>query len=174
MSVFDRDPDRLPERYRVGDVEAINRGLGPGLEILLLERAAVEEVFVLPHPPSVREIILGARAVEGGLALAVDEDHVVALAPPTHGALEDAQVAADVMAAADGVEEKIVIAARARRFLPVLGVEGRRVGGQRGELLVVNVVIERRDGLGALVRNRDFRAAPEGHGPVTIPGSSLR
>ena len=174
VPVLDRHLDGSFERDGIGDVEAIDRGLGPGLEVLFLDGTPVKEAPALAHAPGVREIVLGARAVEGRHRLAVHADHVVAFAPPAHGPLENAQVAADVVAGPLRFEEKIIPPAVGRELLPVLGVEGGRVGGEIGELAVVDVVVEGIDGPRALVPGRDAAGAAEGHIPVAVPGPALR
>ena len=174
VAVLDRDLDALLERHGVRDVETVDRGLGPGLEVLFLEGAAVEEGLALAHPPGVGEIILGAGAVQGRLGFAVHLDPVIALAPPAQGALEDAQGASDVVPGAFGLQEQVVALRVGRELLSVLGMEGGRVGGKIRELAVVDVIIEGVDGPRPLVRGRDPARAAEGHIPVAVAGPALR
>ena len=57
VAVLDGHPDGFFERNGVRHVEAVDRGLGPGLEVVLLEGTAVEEVVVLAHAPGVGEVV---------------------------------------------------------------------------------------------------------------------
>ena len=174
VAVLDRHLDGLRERDRVGDVEAVDRGLGARLEVLFLEGTAVEGALALAHAPGVGVIVLRTRAVERRPVLAVDPDHVVALAPPAQGPLEHAEVRADEMPGPFGGEEEIVPVLVRREVLPVLGVEIRRVGGEIGELAVIDVIVERVDGPRPLVLDRDPARLAEGQEPVAVPGPPLR
>src|SRR3954470_1694174 len=83
MPVLNRDFDGFPEVDRILDVEAI-QGAPPGPVRPARERdPAVRPGERLRRAPGVVEVVLGARAVEARRKrLAVDEDHVVALAVP--------------------------------------------------------------------------------------------
>ncbi len=174
VAVLDRHLERATERDRVGQVETVDRGLGPGLEILLLEGTAVERALALAHPPGVREIVLRPRPVQGRALLAVHAEDVVALPPPAHGPLEDAQVAADVVAGALGVEDEVGAARVGRELLAVLGVEIRRPLREFRELAVVDVIVERVDGPRSLVGRRDPAGPAERHVPVGVARPPLR
>ncbi len=173
VPVFDGHADGFAEGDRVGDVEPVDGRLGAGLEIVLLEGTAVKQRLAFPHPPTVGEIVLRACAVERRKAFTVDIDLVVAFAPPAHSPLQDAHVAADIVAAAFGLQDRVIAARSAGEFLPVLGVEIGRARRQGGELAVIHVIIKGRNFLPAFIGDRHLRRTPEGHVPVTVASPAL-
>src|SRR5262245_34600311 len=122
---LDRDPNRLLEANRVFDVEAVHRVLPaprPCVGAAVHGDAVIRRRVFLRRAEGGVEVVLGAGAVQARRpGLAVDEDHVVALAiPVVYLALEDVdvEVAADVMAAPGDVENDVVALAGQIRPLP--------------------------------------------------------
>ena len=129
---------------------------------------------------------------DDGHRLAVDEEHVVALAVPHDRRVVDVVVDAHVVALARDVGEEVVaLAGRVLRLRPehrplvlavrggfgqavvVPGVEAAQVGGKRGELGVVDVVVEGVDRLLGVVLDLDARALREGHREVAHHRAAL-
>src|SRR5436309_2314058 len=75
--------------------------LGGGDEVRAVHGVRERLCAELPAEiPASQEIILAAGADDGGLAFVVDEDHVVAFAPPAVGVLQHAERYAHQVAAA--------------------------------------------------------------------------
>src|SRR5262245_9975398 len=155
---FDGDQNRLLEANRVFDVEAVHRVLPaprPRLGAAVHGDAVLRRRVLLRRAESGVEVVLGAGAVQPrGPGLAVDEDHVVALAVPVvHLALEyiDVEVAADVMAAAGDVENDVVARTGQIRLLPRSAEAVAGAGRARRAVAVVRprvAVLARRSGGG--------------------------
>lgn len=108
VAVFDGDLDFFLKVHRI--FEMVDVGGLVAVGIVLVDRGAVAQEGVVLHAPGLVEIIFAAGAVQFGRPfVAVDPNHIVALAPP--GALEvgDAEVAANKVAAALGLENHIVV-----------------------------------------------------------------
>ena len=130
------------------------------------------------HPPALAEVLLLAGAVQGtGERLAIDEHHVVALAPPAAGVVVHAQVAAEVGALASGVQDHVVVVAaevgaflavrferrrRARHLAAPARVEVEQVRRQALPTLVVDVP-ERAQGQLTFVAQYDSCPLQERH-----------
>src|SRR5918997_1180389 len=167
MAVFDADPDRSLEWYGIFDVEAVQADGSAPVVAARKGDAVIWRVVGLGRAPRGVEVVLGAGAVEGGWPLvAVNENHVIALAVPVPlgGIAEvvDVEHATDVMAAAgrvqDGVvgfpveirsgEQELGVALRCLRrsragtAAAPLGVEASNAVFELVELLVVEVVVE--------------------------------
>src|SRR5262249_52892989 len=119
------DPDLSLESDGILDVEAIHRVLAaprPGAVAAVDGDSVVGRAVLLARAKGGAEVVLGPRTVQARRpGLAVDEDHVVALAVPVvHLALEDVdvEVAADVVAATARVENQVVALAGEVRMAP--------------------------------------------------------
>ena len=156
---------------------------GPAVHARVAEVGMLEEHVRRPRRV---EVVLGPGAVERRRpALAVDEEHVVALAVPHRARAVDVVVDAHVVALALDVGDQVV--AVAGRVLPlraehrplvlalgrrlgervvVAGVEAPEVRGQARHLLVVDVVVEGVHLLGRVVLDLDARPARERHREV--------
>lgn len=106
--------------------------------------------------------------MESGFFVAVDVDHVVAFAPPSACAVVDGEVDANVMALPNGIGEDVVVPALAWECLAELRVEPQRGLRRRGEFLVVDIVVKRGAGYGAVVGDGDFGRGGEWHAPKTV------
>jgi len=94
---------------------------------------------------------------------------LVALAEPPRASGAHAEHRADVVPAALALEDQVVAAALLQRILlAVLGVEVGRVGRQGGLLEPVDVVVEKRDLLLAVVLDLDAGRLGEGHRPEAV------
>ena len=159
--------------------------------------APVPEVGVLEERvrrPRRVEVVLGAGAVERRRPLlAVDEEHVVALAVPHGAGVVDVVVHADVVPLAHDVGDQVVaVAGGVLALLPehrplvlavgqrlgervvVPGVEAAEVRGQARELGVVHVVVEGVDRLPGVVLDLDPRPVGERHREVADHRAPLR
>ena len=171
VAVLDGDLDRLGKGDGVADVVAVDVPQGVLGVAPVDEGASDEEVAEgLAVAPRAAEVVFGTGAVKRRRRLAVDVDHVVAFAPPAIGAVVYREIAADIVAAALGLEEDVVLAGRAGVLLAVLGVEPARVFGQPLILLVVHVVIESAAGDGAVVGDGHEGAVGERHAPEAVEG----
>src|SRR5581483_6760387 len=160
---LDRDADLALEPDRVLDVEAVERVLAaprPRFGPAVHGQAVVRGAVLLLRAEGGAEVVLGPGAVEARRpGLAVDEDHVVALAVPVvHLALEDVdvQVAADVVPVAARVQDDVVALAGQVRTPP------RAVGRERetragGTIRAVAVVLPP---VAALARRPGGRVLP--------------
>ena len=160
--LLDGDPGLLAPGDGVGQVPAVHRD-----KAFLVQAAAIVQKGRLLYAPGQPDVILAAGAVQVGRPfVAVHPDHVVAFAPPTAADVGDAEVAADVLAAAFGGGDDVV--AVVGETAGVIDVHIRRVHRQVrspaaervlpaklsvevaeflvpaiGEGLVVDVVVER-------------------------------
>ena len=138
------------------------------------DRDAGVEAIRHVEAPRVGEVVLGSRALERRLRLAVHVEAIVALPEPAGLRLHDREDRADVEAAALHVEEDVRAAVvRRRKLLPVARVEVRRALGQRGDLLPVHLVVEVVDLPPALVRQRHAAGLAERHRPVAVARAAV-
>ena len=113
VAVLDGDLDGFfegDEAFGVPAVEAIAAAGALGVDDVGRALAHVGEGVAVEIPCAV-VVVLCTGAVDGGLSVAVDEEHVVAFAEPAIGVLEDALGDADEVAAAGGFKEDIVVGA---------------------------------------------------------------
>jgi hypothetical protein len=108
MAVLDGHFDLLLESHRVLKVVHIAGLVAAGLA--LMNRAAVAQVGVGLHAPGLIEVVLAAGAMQVRRPLvAIHPDHVVAFAPPGALDVRDREIAAQVMAAALGLQNHVVV-----------------------------------------------------------------
>src|SRR5699024_4820135 len=80
---LDADPDRGGEPHRVPDVEPVQRDLPAPARSSRQGQPVIRGAVTLTRTPRGVEVVLGSRAMQARrYRLAVDEDHVVALAVP--------------------------------------------------------------------------------------------
>src|SRR5437763_446686 len=92
------DADALGEAYRIHQVKTVAHWVAR--HIALVEHSPVHGIRVLLHPPGVAKIVLGARSVQARWPLfAVDEDHIIAFAPPTTLKMCHGEITSDIVAA---------------------------------------------------------------------------
>ena len=113
MTVLDGEEQAVFEADRIFDVKAVLRMLtcviGVGLEVVAEIRGR-EGLFESVIVPCAAEIIFCPCAVECGRPrLAIDEKHVVALAPPARIRKIDVDMAAYIVTTAFGFEDYIVV-----------------------------------------------------------------
>jgi hypothetical protein len=150
MSMLDRHADPRREPHRIDHVEPVRHRI-PRHVALVHDRPVVGVGLAL-HAPGVVEVVLRARAVQARRpAVVVDEDHLVALAPPAALAVEHGQVAADVVAGSLGVEDDVVAGAvevddvgLGRVDLEVRAPAWARVQPIPGRVEIPDVVAQRR------------------------------
>jgi len=123
--------------------------------------------------PCRKKIVLSARAPDRRLGLAVDIYFLIALAKPRRAAGAHRQHRADIVALARGFQHDIVPVLLHRIFLPILGMEIRRVLRHRVLFDPVDVIIQQRDGLVALVHDFDPHRLAERHPPVAVVGIAV-
>src|ERR1041384_3678550 len=119
----------LFEGDRVWNMKAIGRAAVAGF-VTFPQRGAIEGPILLPETPAIAEVILGARAAQAWLRLAVDEEEIVAFTVPAGGHHVDALNRADVVAAALDIRQEVVAPHHTRKLLPIHGVEASRIFGQ--------------------------------------------
>src|SRR5271157_3880635 len=109
MAMLDSGLDRLREGDRRIEVEAVK---GPARSGEFRAHNGSTEGSVgkwMPAKiPRAQEIVFGAGAVDGGESFAVNEEHVIAFAPPTILVLQDGHGHADEMALALGFQPDVI------------------------------------------------------------------
>ena len=161
------------ERDRIEEVPSIRRHSGTEARAIRNRHARVRSGGHA-QAPCVVEVVLGARALDEGLFVAVDVEEVVAFAEPAGLVLHHAQHRADVVSPAPHVEHVVGRAHRRRHGLLVEGMEIRRVGRQTRHLLPVDVIVEVGNPSPTLVGDRDATRLLEGHGPIAVPRAPAR
>ena len=179
----------LVEADRIGDVPTV-RDL-ESIRIPLVDDGPEERIRVALHSPCVVEVVFGAGAVKARGFLAVDEEHVVAFAPPASLEMLHGEVASHVMPLALDIEYRVVVLAlevgdvvdlgrihlqvRPPAVAWVLAMPSRvEVGGVFRKRLVVHFVIDvevQNKWQLVLVDDLDLRLLVEGHGEVAGHGA---
>src|SRR3954453_11347979 len=96
MPVFDRHGDPRGEPDGIDRVEPVADGVAR--HVALVDDGTVVQICLALHTPRVVEVVLRARAVKARWpGVVVDEDHLVALAPPAALTVVDGEVATDVL-----------------------------------------------------------------------------
>src|SRR5579871_131022 len=98
------------EALGVPAVEAIAAAGAFGVDHVGRALAHVGEGVAVEIPRAV-VVVLSAGSVDGGLSIAIDEEHVIALAEPAVGVLQDTLRDANEVTAAGGFEEDVVVVA---------------------------------------------------------------
>ena len=170
----------------VGDVEAVEMGAPqPARFIVHPGIAKVRMLEQLLGRPRGVEIVLSAGAVQRGLGIAIDENHLVALAVPHRARTIDVVVDADEVTPALDVGEDVVAPAVAvapgfpqqaplvlapgqglGELMIVPGVKAAEILGQLRNLHVVDIEVKGVDRASALVLDLDPRPGGKGHRKV--------
>ena len=108
MAVFEGDSDLLVEADGIRQVPAVRNLVV--WDVFFMDDRASERVSILLHAPALTEVVLAAGTVHGRWPrVIVDEDHVIAFAPPGALKVRNGMVAADVGASAFGLKDDVVV-----------------------------------------------------------------
>src|SRR2546422_863460 len=109
VTVLDGGPQRFRKRDRRIEVETVHRPSGAGA-LIALDGRAKQPVgkCLVPEVPRAQEVVFRAGPVDGRCRLTVNEEHIVALAPPAVGVLDDRHGDSHKMAASGGFHPDVV------------------------------------------------------------------